>query len=70
MYAVGYAGYETMDDSNQFSDYLDSYDLPCHYISFGDYYVIIPRYDGMELKLYKNNIDNDKKELVYKIKNC
>ena len=70
MYAVGYAGYETMDDLRQFSDYLDSFDLPCHYISSGDFYVIIPRYDGMDLKLYKNNIDNDEKELVFEMKNC
>ena len=58
LYAVAYLGYRTMDGLDHYVErYLDSDKLPVHYVSDGDYYLVIPRYDGMSLSLYVNDFD-------------
>ena len=58
LYAAAYLGYQTMDSLDYYIErYLDSDQLPIHYVSDGDYYLVIPRYDGMSLSLYVNDFD-------------
>lgn len=58
LYAAAYLGYLTIDNWDYYVDqYLDVDQLPIHYVSNGDYYLVIPRYDGMSLTLYVNNIE-------------
>ena len=58
LYAAAYLGYRTMDSLDYYAErYLDSDKLPVHYVSDGDYYLVIPRYDGMSLSLYVNDIE-------------
>ena len=49
-YAVAYLGYER---------------LPIHYISEGEYYLIIPKYQDMALKIYENDIDTPTPTLIF-----
>lgn len=70
MYAVAYAGYQKMDPLEKYSEYLDTLDLPCHYVSDGEYYIIIPRYDDMDLKLYRIDTDTSDKVLFYQTADC
>ena len=45
LYAAAYLGFEEMEDLSYYTQrYLDSGDLPIHYFSPGEYYLIIPRY--------------------------
>ena len=58
LYAAAYLGYQTADGLDYYAErYLDSDQLPVHYVSDGDYYLVIPRYDGMSLSLYVNDIE-------------
>lgn len=58
LYAAAYLGYQAIDDLDYYAErYLDSDDVPIHYISDGDYYLVIPRYDGMSLSLYVEDIE-------------
>ena len=58
LYAVAYLGYQTADGLDYYAErYLDSDQLPIHYVSDGDYYLVIPRYDGMALSLYVNDLE-------------
>ena len=58
LYAAAYLGYQTIEDLDYYAErYLGSDDLPIHYISDGDYYLVIPRYDGMALTLYVNDME-------------
>ena len=58
LYAAAYLGYQTTDGLDYYVDrYLDSDKLPIHYISDGDYYLVIPRYNGMIFSLYVNDIE-------------
>ena len=50
--------------------YLDSEDIPVHYLSSGDYYLVIPRYSGMELSLYKNDLETSERTLFYHDPDC
>ena len=58
LYAAAYLGYQTTDSLNYYVErYLDGDKLPIHYVSDGDYYLVIPRYDGMSLSLYVNDLE-------------
>ena len=58
LYAAAYLGYRTTDGLDRYIErFLDSDKLPVHYVSDGDYYLVIPRYDGMALSLYVNDFD-------------
>ena len=60
-----------MEDLSYYTQrYLDSGDLPIHYFSPGEYYLIIPRYPDMSLALYKNDIQTGQPALVYEDPVC
>lgn len=71
LYAIAYLGYQSMESLELYSEkYLDSGELPVHHVSDGDYYLVIPRYDGMSLKLYVNDIETSEERLVYEDPDC
>ncbi len=58
LYAVAYLGYQETADLEYFAEkYLESPDLPVHYVSGGDYYLVIPRYPGTAIQLFENDLD-------------
>ncbi len=69
LYAVAYLGYNTDGNIPDYTFYersfLDSAVIPSHHVSGGEYYLIIPRYEGMEMKLYKNSFDSDTPSLMF-----
>ena len=71
LYAAAYLGYQQIDDLDYYvQQYLDSDELPIHYLSDGEYYLIIPRYSGMELSLYRNDFDTSEPILIYQDPDC
>ena len=71
LYAVAYLGYQQAEDLDYYvENYLDNGNLPTHYLSFGDFYLIIPRYDSMELSLSRSEIDLPEPILLYEDPNC
>ena len=70
-YAVAHLGYQEIEDLDFYVQrYLDSADVPIHYLSSGDYYLVIPRYQGMELSIYVNNIETSDSSLFYQETDC
>jgi len=71
LYAVAYLGYEEMTDAAYYQEtYLNGEKPPIHYISDGEYYLIIPRYEGMTVELSWNNILSADGKLFYKETDC
>lgn len=71
LYAAAYLGYQTIEGLDYYVDqYLDSDQLPTHYVSDGDYYLVIPRYDGISLSLYVNDIETSLSTLRFFDPNC
>lgn len=71
LYAVAYLGYDEIDSLSFYTqNYLDSENIPIHYISKGEYYLVIPRYPTMSVSLYKNDIQTMKPSLVFEEKAC
>ena len=52
------------------SSILDSNELPAHYLSAGDYYLMIPRYPGMTMSLYQNDVETMDTVLLYEDPDC
>ena len=70
-YAAAYLGYQEMTDLDAYAgQYLDSDRLPVLHLSDGDYYLLIPRYDGMELSVYRNDLETGTPSLVYEDPDC
>ena len=70
-YAVAHLGYLEIENLDFYTQrYLDSEDLPVHYFSAGDYYLVIPRYEGTDLAMYRNDINTSSSTLVYEEPNC
>jgi hypothetical protein len=70
-YAVAYLGYQQIDDLDYYVEqYLDSDQLPIHYLSGGDYYLVIPRYSGTKLSLYQNDMETMQSFLIYEESDC
>lgn len=68
---MAYLGYQQMEDLDDYTaQYLDSDQLPVHYISSGDFYLVIPRYAGMELSLYRNDMETMDPVLLYEDPDC
>ena len=66
LYGVAYLGYEEMEDLSFYvENYLDGENLPIHYISKGEFYLIVPRYTDMAMRLYRNDIEMTERILVY-----
>ena len=71
LYAVAYLGYQTADGLDYYVErYLDSDKLPVHYASDGDYYLVIPRYDGTSLSLYVNDFETSLGTLRFRDPDC
>ncbi len=71
LYAAAYLGYQAIDDWDYYADlYLQSEDVPRYIISDGDYYLVIPRYDGMDLELYANDIETGERTLRFETDGC
>jgi len=71
LYAVAYLGYEEIGElSFYIQKYLDSKNIPIHYLSQGEYYLVIPRYSNMSLSLYKNDIETMNSSLIFEEKEC
>ncbi len=70
-YAVAHLGYREMKNLNLYVEqYLDTNQIPLHYFSDGDYYLVIPRYSGMALSLYRNDMTTKSSTLVYEDPDC
>lgn len=70
-YAAAYLGYQQINDLDFYTEqYLDSDQLPVHYLSGGDYYLVIPRYSGMKLSLYRNDLETSEPILLYEEPDC
>ena len=71
LYAVAYLGYQTTGGLDYYAQrYLGSDKLPVHYVSDGDYYLVIPRYDGMALSLYVNDFETSLGTLRFRDPDC
>ena len=71
LYAAVYLGYQAIEDWDYYAErYLDSDKLPVHYVSDGDYYLVIPRYDGMSLSLYVNDVETGLGTLRFQDLDC
>lgn len=70
-YAVAYLGYENMDALTAYSqEYLGGAEVPVLQISGGEYYLVIPRYEGMELEIYANELEPQQSTLFYESENA
>ena len=69
LYAVAYMGYQQMKPIERYSEYLDDLDLPIYSISEGDFYLVIPRFNNTDLKLYKIDTGTGEKTLFKEVKN-
>ena len=71
LYAVAYLGYDEIGElSFYIQKYLDSENIPIHYLSQGEYYLVIPRYSNMPLSLYKNDIQTIVSSFIFEEKEC
>jgi hypothetical protein len=71
LYAVAYLGHDDIGELSYYiQKYLDSENIPIHYISKGEYYLVIPRYSNMSLSLYKNDIQTMDSTLIFEEKEC
>lgn len=58
LYAVAYLGYQEIADFDYYVEkYLDTADIPTYTVSDGDFYLVIPRYDGMTMTLFVNDLE-------------
>lgn len=66
LYAAAYLGYnDTADNGYYFETYLNTENLPIFHISSGEYYLIIPRYSEMSLKIFENDLETETQTLLY-----
>ncbi len=71
LYAVAYLGYQEPENLDYYVEqYLEDDRLPTHYLSAGDYYLVIPRHSGMELSLYRSELDGPEPTLLYHDPDC
>lgn len=70
-YAAAYLGYQEISGLDVYAGrYLENDRLPIHYLSPGDYYLIIPRYAGMFLSLFQNDIETGEAVLRFEDPDC
>lgn len=71
LYAAAYLGYPEITDWDYYADrYLDSGDVPAYTVSDGEYYLVIPRYDGMDLALYSFDVESEERTLLQEESGC
>jgi len=57
LYAVAYLGYGYIENMDFYlENYLDEEEVPNYYFSGDEFYLIIPRYEEMEVRLYRNDL--------------
>ncbi len=70
-YAAAYLGYGEMGDLAAYQEaYLEGASVPVHYFSPGEFYLIIPRYPDMAVRLYINDINGAEPSLAYEAESC
>ena len=70
-YAAAYLGWEEMGDLDFYREtYLRGADVPVHYVSPGEFYLIIPRDPDTAVKLYRNDISGAEPALLYEAEAC
>ena len=66
LYAIACLGYEKEERLAFYEqEYLDDGIAAAHYVSNGEYYLVIPRYPDMTLRLYRNVFGETEKILFY-----
>ena len=71
LYAAASLGWEEMEGLSDYQTaYLKGESVPVHYISPGEFYLIIPRYPDMAVKLYQNDINGAAPVLLFEAENC
>ena len=71
LYAAAYLGYQQITDLDYYVEQsLDEEALPTHYLSPGEYYLVIPRYSGMSLSLYQNDLETSAPILRFEDPDC
>ena len=70
-YAAAYLGWEEMEGLADYqAAYLQGESVPVHYVSPGEFYLIVPRYPDMAVKLYRNDINGAAPALLFAAENC
>ena len=70
LYAVAWLGYGEPKDLPLFEEAYALDVPPVHYVSGGEYYLVIPRYEDMKLELLRNDLASSQKSLFYEEANC
>lgn len=71
LYAIAYVGYgEDIALDAYCQRYLDGASVPVHYVSDGETYLIIPRFEDMTLRLYVNDMETFSQTLIYEEEGC
>ena len=70
LYAVAWLGYGEMANLPYFEARYDLDSPAVHYVSGGEYYLIIPRYEDTKLELYRNDMASSRKSLFYEETDC
>ena len=66
LYAAAYLGWEEMEGLSDYQTaYLKGESVPVHYISPGEFYLIVPRYPDMAVKLYRNDINSTEPTILF-----
>lgn len=70
LYAVAYLGYGVKEYMDYYREnYLDEDEVLNYYFSGAEYYLIIPRYENMEVRLYRNDLATMGKTLEQECEN-
>jgi len=70
LYAVAYLGYGVKEYMDYYREnYLDEEEVLNYYFSGAEYYLIIPRYEDMEVRLYRNDLATMGKTLEQECEN-
>lgn len=71
LYSVAYLGHGEASDLSYYADALGLVeDVPTYYVSGGDYYLIIPRHENMQLSLYRNDMETGEQTLMHEEDAC
>lgn len=71
LYAVAHLGYQNADALDDYAArYLGGVRPPVHYVSDGDFYLVIPRYAGMALSLLVNDMETGESRLRFEDPDC
>ena len=70
LYAIAHVGYQDTTDLELYAPFLETTELPVHYVSSGDYYLVIPRYDDIAMSLVRNDVETGETTLLYSTPAC